>query len=123
MNDQPKADRTVYTDTREGGDVRCFYCKQPVGGLHDLDCPMFRDCDVHAKLLRVSDGVVRTIVMDHNSLLDPGFAWTEGNYGCDCNRELFFCRAADEDEPDEPECGDAVRFKMLDFKIVMREPK
>jgi len=21
------------------------------------------------------------------------FSWTEGNYGCDCNRELFFERA------------------------------
>lgn len=31
--------------------------------------------------------------------------WTEGNYGCDCNRYLLFQRAAEESEDDEIECG------------------
>ena len=34
------------------------------------------------------------------------FWWTEGNMGCDCNRALAFARAADEDEPKNPSCGD-----------------
>lgn len=35
------------------------------------------------------------------------FMWTEGNYSCDCNRELFFGRAGGEPDPpeDENECG------------------
>ena len=36
------------------------------------------------------------------------FAWTEGNFGCDCNRHLVFLWAAGEDEADEAEsvpCG------------------
>ena len=41
----------------------------------------------------------------------PGasFMWTDGNYACDCNRHLFFCRAVGEDEEkDEPKCGSEV---------------
>ena len=32
--------------------------------------------------------------------------WEWGNYACDCNRELMFCRARGDEEPDEPACGD-----------------
>lgn len=36
------------------------------------------------------------------------FAYTEGNYGCDCNRKLFFERAAGgEPDFDSAECGEA----------------
>lgn len=35
------------------------------------------------------------------------FQWVENNYSCDCNRCLFFCRAAGEEEPHEVDCGDA----------------
>ncbi|HEX9812083.1 MAG TPA: hypothetical protein VGA88_08365 [Burkholderiales bacterium] len=35
------------------------------------------------------------------------FLWTEGNYGCDCNRHLFFERAfGREPDDDEHVCGD-----------------
>jgi hypothetical protein len=35
------------------------------------------------------------------------FQWTEGNYGCDCNRAIFFERVAgNELEWDEPPCGE-----------------
>lgn len=46
------------------------------------------------------------------------YQWTDGNYGCDCNRTLFFARASGEDEPDMDslECGDDERFELL--KIV-----
>jgi hypothetical protein len=42
------------------------------------------------------------------------FLWLEGNFGCDCNRELLFCRAADEDEPDfdDLSCGEG-RYSLV----------
>ena len=43
-----------------------------------------------------------------------GYIWMEGNFSCDCNRELFFCRAGDEDEPDPitAQCGDT-RYRLV----------
>ena len=36
------------------------------------------------------------------------FMWTEGNYGCDCNRHLFFERANGvEPDDDTVQCGEA----------------
>lgn len=40
------------------------------------------------------------------------YLWTDGNFGCDCNRALFFARAGGEAEPDERPCGD-VAFTAL----------
>ena len=34
------------------------------------------------------------------------FIWEEGNYACDCNRELFFAWAAGEDDDLDGLCGD-----------------
>jgi hypothetical protein len=36
------------------------------------------------------------------------YLWAEGNYGCDCNRALFFSRAADEDDvkSEDRDCGE-----------------
>ena len=34
------------------------------------------------------------------------FIWSDGNFACDCNRELFFLRAKDEEEPEDSMCGD-----------------
>lgn len=34
------------------------------------------------------------------------FIWEEGNYACDCNRELFFYRAKNIEEPEDTECGE-----------------
>lgn len=36
------------------------------------------------------------------------YIWTEGNYGCDCNRSLFFARAADEEDPEDLDCEGGV---------------
>lgn len=33
------------------------------------------------------------------------YLWTEGNYGCDCNRAKFFAWADNEKPPEETECG------------------
>ena len=42
------------------------------------------------------------------------FMWTEGNYACDCNRELFFARAANEPDPEvgDNHCG-SERFTVI----------
>lgn len=51
---------------------------------------------------RNADGVVRTMPETFNNY----YLWSDGNYSCDCNRALFFARAVDEAEPDEPPCGE-----------------
>lgn len=51
------------------------------------------------------------------------FLWSEGNYGCDCNRHLFFARAANDGEPDV-ECGDgrfAIRITAPDGRVLYDE--
>lgn len=77
-------------------------------------------------LRRVFDGVERTY--RHEQCLPPDLAlyqWTEGNFGCDCNRALFFARAAGEADPESGMCGDAERFKLrlvlLDGTVVYDE--
>ena len=66
--------------------------------------------DVMVTLRRVSDGLERTFSDDSVWLDDDGipscYQWTDGNYGCDCNREIFFERAAGVEVLDEgnPPC-------------------
>lgn len=61
-----------------------------------------------AQIKRNVDGVVR----DYATTWDSGnefeadkYLWAEGNYACDCNRALFFARAAGEPDPVRP-CGE-----------------
>ena len=55
------------------------------------------------------------------------FIWEEGNYSCDCNRELFFCRAKNLPDPnlDELRCTEekySVRLIELDtYKTIYAE--
>lgn len=65
--------------------------------------------DVH--IMRVSTGEVR--VYNYPGEWDYGhdYMWSDGNYGCDCNRSLFFARAGGEPD-DETQCGETA------FKIV-----
>lgn len=75
------------------------------------DCGKWVKIDVH--LLRVSDGVERVyhtdgILEDDDETLST-FIWRDGNFACDCNRQLFFERAGGESieyEDGEPECSD-----------------
>jgi hypothetical protein len=57
-----------------------------------------RDLSRYGSKIEALDGLLEGIL----------FQWTEGNYGCDCNRARFFARAAEEDDPDVP-CGDTYR--------------
>ncbi len=44
------------------------------------------------------------ILMDGDE--NPGYyVWSDGNYGCDCNRRLFFARAAGEEADWDGECS------------------
>lgn len=63
-------------------------------------------------IVRVSDGVERIyqdespwIPADEHGLGSVWW-WTEGNGGCDCNRALFFARAAGEELETDPICGE-----------------
>ncbi len=40
------------------------------------------------------------------------FLWSDGNYGCDCNRGLFFGRAGPDGEGLEVDCGEE-RFSIV----------
>lgn len=41
------------------------------------------------------------------------FMYTDGNYSCDCNKTLFWCRAQQLQEPEHVDCGDAMGLKRL----------
>ena len=64
----------------------------------------------HKKVLVVveirlnSTGEIREYVseeyLEENELHPSTFNWSENNFSCDCNRELFFLRANNETEPE-----------------------
>lgn len=51
-----------------------------------------------------STGEVRSYRHDYSWDDSTEFMWSEGNYGCDCNRHSFFCEAAAQERTDWP-CG------------------
>lgn len=58
------------------------------------------------RLRKNSTGEVR--VYDHPFPWDEesnGFIWTDGNYGCDCNRANFFAECAGEEYDEDVQCG------------------
>jgi hypothetical protein len=58
-------------------------------------------CDVYIR--RNADGVVHL----HRDTWCGSFLWgPDGNYGCDCNRRLFFARAAGEEEEHHGTCSE-----------------
>lgn len=58
---------------------------------------------------------------------ESDYIWSEGNYACDCNRHLFFERAAGIEPPDnEPRCGDdayAIRIEDETGKELYRDDR
>lgn len=62
--------------------------------------------DIH--ITEVATGITR--IYHHNDdpdweRIDGDYVWPDGNYGCDCNRALFFARAGGEEDIDI-ECGE-----------------
>lgn len=41
------------------------------------------------------------------------YQYLEGNYSCDCNKTLFWCRSQQLEEPEHPPCGDTMVLKKL----------
>lgn len=47
---------------------------------------------------------------EHNGFCENSkFQWTDGNFGCDCNRHLFFVRSKDDEREEDWEfpCGES----------------
>lgn len=57
-------------------------------------------------ITNVATGETRSAVEEHPDDETAVFLWTEGNFGCDCNRALDFARWGGEPEPDDPPCGE-----------------
>lgn len=89
----------------------------------------------YVTLRRRSDGLVVTVTDEykndavgvwrekiewepHNAI----FQWTDGNYGCDCNRHLFFERqlgqkTEDQLDEDNTPCGNNLLYEMLSIEV------
>lgn len=69
----------------------------PDGGYYAPPRPL-RVC-----IKRLADGEVRTITEEPSK--SWGYAWSDGNFGCDCNREIMFDNK--DDRETEEECGES----------------
>lgn len=64
--------------------------------------------------------------IDFDGSISPDvFNWEDDNYSCDCNRELFFKRAGDDDDPELTNCSNG-RYSVnlinpLDSSIIYQE--
>lgn len=76
---------------------------------------------VKATLRRVADGVVRSYAYEvtGSGAEDEAavrFLWEDGNWACDCNRELLFARAGGDPDPAEGTCGSSA-FELDELEI------
>lgn len=73
----------------------CFYCKEPLGHLHDPFCVIVACRPVAVTLTDTKTGKQRVYDTEEYFPKDgwSDYLWTDGNYSCDCNRYLFFQRA------------------------------
>lgn len=55
--------------------------------------------------------IVETDEYEYPNTYQAVWQWTEGNYGCDCNRALFFARARGLDDPNHS-CGDGIAYRI-----------
>lgn len=69
------------------------------------------------RLRRNSDGEERVYFTEFPHAAETlAFYWTEGNFGCDCNRELAFAWAAGIDTDDmDVECWPEGRFTVMEL--------
>lgn len=67
----------------------------------------------NVRIRRNVDGVIHE---DKQDLPVPfsDFIWADGNYACDCNRELFFFRAVGEEDPDNACSHDRYSVQIVD---------
>lgn len=106
-------DVVVRDDLRPAGNGKdCFYCGAPLGGLHRQDCVIRKGASWYHVAIRCNEtGEIRMYRYDLE-WDDDEFMWTDGNYGCDCNRHLFFNRAKGIEPEDARPCGEE-RYSVL----------
>ena len=69
-------------------------------------------------ILRRSTGEMRTLRMEHAWKQNDGscYWWSDGNFGCDCNRSDLFHGA---DAPEDPECNGFNRNEYVVLAITL----
>jgi|HubBroStandDraft_4_1064222.scaffolds.fasta_scaffold47461_5 hypothetical protein len=90
-------------DLRPAGDGKhCFYCHEPLGQAHEQSCVIRKHAGQYSVAIRLNaTGETRMYRYDFEwDGENDQWMWTEGNYGCDCNRHMLFKRAHGI-EPDE----------------------
>lgn len=111
MTQAPKAirdwDTVLPDDLRPAGNGKdCFYCGQPLDGKHKDDCVILAGAGSYYVAIQNNDTrEIRRYRYDMEWDESSAYAWTDGNFGCDCNRALFFARAAGENDPEDRGCG------------------
>lgn len=77
---------------------------------------MSDDSETVTAKIRIRCNATREIRTHVDENYDPSndYQWTDGNYGCDCNRGLFFARAGG--ESDHGACGDT-RYTCIDATL------
>lgn len=103
-------DTVIKDDLRLAGNGKdCFYCGRPLGAKHNANCVIRLGAGQFLVAIRHNPtGEVRMYRHDmawEDEDERSHWHWTDGNYGCDCNRHLFFIRAAGNDEWEDRECG------------------
>lgn len=77
------------------------------------DLSGYRNLNIEFDLKRESDGLVRRCKEDWYPFLPVSledllegltFQYTDGNYGCGCNRSIFFAEAGEEPRPEPRPC-------------------
>lgn len=68
--------------------------------------PIVGDIKVKITITKIETGEIATSVESYHDFRLADFMWSEGNYSCDCNRELFFARWRGEEEPAEHCCSE-----------------
>lgn len=87
-------------DMEEWEDV--YVPTHPIKGGRWVSCVAEIRCNSTGE---VREHETHEIIMDGDE--DPGdYIWSDGNYSCDCNRRLFFARAAGHDEDCDKDCSD-----------------
>lgn len=117
MPQLPREDRdytvVIQDDLRPAGNGKdCFYCREPLGTPHKADCVIRKGAGQYVVALRDNEsGEIRLYRYDMEWEDDETdrFMWTEGNYGCDCNRHLAFLRAGGPGPTGDPHWNHAER--------------
>jgi len=60
--------------------------------------------EIEVGIQRTSDGVIASGVIE--GLFFSRFVWEEGNFSCDCNREIFFNDFLGVESDDDIECSE-----------------